>query len=284
MRTIKQIKEAVNEPVAGLITYQALPHPDIDHLDPFLLLNHHGYQVYPKNNAGLPFGPHPHRGFETVTFILEGDLTHKDSHGAESIIKAGGVQWMTAGKGLIHAEISSPDFLKNGGDLEIIQLWLNLPASLKMTDPAYVGLQKKDIPSVALDHGRVVIHAVSGNWEGTQGAFKPIRDVQLASVYFKPGGLYAASVDPKENILFYVVKGNLKVNEQRVHMHQLVEFNPVAGEITVEALEESIILFGHAAPYHEAIVSHGPFVMNTEEEIKQAYKDYRSGVFGDWKG
>src|SRR5690606_7324252 len=108
------------------------PTAAVDHIDPFIFLNHHGFQVYPPKNRGLPFGPHPHRGFETVTFILEGDLAHKDSSGASSVINAGGVQWMTAGRGLIHAEVSSEDFLKNGGNLEILQLWVNLPAKYKM--------------------------------------------------------------------------------------------------------------------------------------------------------
>jgi redox-sensitive bicupin YhaK (pirin superfamily) len=119
-------------------------------LDPFIFLNHHGRQKYLPNNHGLPFGPHPHRGFETVTFILEGDLMHKDSSGASSIITEGGVQWMTAGKGLIHAEISSDVFKAKGGPLELLQLWINLPAKFKMTEPKYTGTAKRRNTSIKI--------------------------------------------------------------------------------------------------------------------------------------
>lgn len=283
MRTIKKIDEAVSAPIGDLITYRALPTQHVDHIDPFIFLNHHGHQVYPKNNNGLPFGPHPHRGFETVTFILQGDLTHKDSSDSESVIEAGGVQWMTAGKGLIHTEVSSKEFMKNGGDLEILQLWVNLPAKYKMTEPKYIGLQKKDIPSIELDNGKVTMNAVSGNWEGVKGAFTPLADVQLATIYFKQGGTYQASIDAERNILIYVIKGKVNVNGQEAKTHQLIVFNNDGSEINIEALEESIILFGHALPFNEPIVAQGPFVMNTEEEIKQAYQDYRDGKFGVWK-
>jgi redox-sensitive bicupin YhaK (pirin superfamily) len=282
MRTIKKIDEAVSAPVGDLITFRALPTHSIDHIDPFIFLNHHGYQVYPKNNYGLPFGPHPHRGFETVTFIVHGDLTHKDSGGSESVIKAGGVQWMTAGRGLIHSEVSSEEFKKNGGELEILQLWVNLPAKLKMTEPKYIGLQKKNIPEVELDNGKVIIHAVSGNWEGTKSAFNPLVDIQLATIDFKKDGVYRTSINAERNIFFYVIKGKVKVNGSEAKMHQLVEFNNDGNEIENEALEESIVLLGHALPFNEPIVAQGSFVMNSSEEILQAYHDYRIGKFGNW--
>lgn len=135
MKTIKKIHQAEFRPIADLITYSPIPTRTLDQIDPFLFLNHHGPQVYPPNNNGLPFGPHPHRGMETVTFIIDGDIAHHDSGGHTSVINNGGVQWMTAGKGLIHAEVSSEQFKKAGGKLEILQLWLNLPARLKMTTP-----------------------------------------------------------------------------------------------------------------------------------------------------
>ncbi len=178
MRTIKKLHKAEYSPIADLVTYRAIPTRSIDYLDPFLFLNHHGPQVYPPHNDGLPFGPHPHRGMETVTFILEGDISHKDSSGNESVITGGGVQWMTAGSGLIHAEVSSDEFMEKGGALEILQLWLNLPARSKMTKPFYEGLQKDKIPSVVLDEGRVVVNLVSGDWEGEKAAFHPETGVQ----------------------------------------------------------------------------------------------------------
>lgn len=283
MRTIKEIHLAESAPIADLITYRALPTQSVDHIDPFLFLNHHGHQVYPPENRGLPFGPHPHRGFETVTFILQGDLAHKDSSGAESIINAGGVQWMTAGSGLIHAEVSSAEFMKHGGDLEILQLWVNLPSKFKMVKPAYTGLQKENIPKVELDNGKVSIEAVAGNWGGTKGAFTPVSDIQLALVHLKTGGVYKKAIAAERNIFFYVIKGNVTVNNRQARIHELVEFNNDGTDINIEALEDSSILMGHALPFSEPIVAYGPFVMNTEEEIQQAYEDYQQGLFGSWK-
>src|SRR5512140_3068636 len=131
-RSVHNIHRAERDDIADLTTRRPLPSRSIGELDPFLFLNHHGPQVYPPGSNGLPFGPHPHRGFETVTFILEGELAHRDSGGHESIIGPGGVQWMTAGSGLIHEEVSPEDFKRRGGLMEILQLWVNLPASLKM--------------------------------------------------------------------------------------------------------------------------------------------------------
>ncbi|NEU10129.1 pirin family protein [Flavihumibacter sp. R14] len=282
MRTIKDIHQAVSAPIADLVTYRALPTRSIEHIDPFLFLNHHGYQVYPANNRGLPFGPHPHRGFETVTFILKGDLSHRDSSGAESVIGAGGIQWMTAGRGLIHAEVSSSDFKRHGGELEILQLWINLPAKFKMIDPAYTGLQKEDIPVLELDEGRVHIDVVSGNWGGRKGAFSPLTDIQLALVHFMPGGSYRKAVADERNIFFYVVKGALEVNGRQAKMHDLVEFDNDGTDLQIDALEDSVVLLGHAQPFNEPIVAQGPFVMNTQDEIMEAYNDYEKGAFGSW--
>ena len=150
-KTVLAQYPSLRDDIGDLVTTRPLPGPGIEQIDPFLFLNHHGPQTYPPNNRGLPFGPHPHRGFETVTFILEGELAHRDSAGHESVIRAGGVQWMTAGSGLIHAEVSPEDFLRSGGPLEILQLWVNLPARLKMTRPRYQGVQADEIPTLMAD-------------------------------------------------------------------------------------------------------------------------------------
>ena len=283
MRTIKAKHEAVYEPVADLITYRAMPTNTVSMnlLDPFIFLNHHGRQVYPPHNNGLPFGPHPHRGFETVTFILEGDLTHKDSTGTVSVIKAGGVQWMTAGSGLIHAEVSSPEFKAKGGPLEILQLWVNLPAKYKMTQPKYVGLQQDNIPTVNYDNAKVTAHILSGDWNGTKGPFQPLTDIHLSFIYFKEGGKFTTQVPRDQNIFLYVVKGEIKINEDVARIHQLVEFNHDGEEVQMEAARDATILFGYATPFNEPLVAYGPFVMNTREEIQQAYEDLKKGKFGN---
>src|SRR5687768_1477087 len=188
MRTIKAKYKAVNEPVADLITYRAMPTASLpmNQLDPFIFLNHHGWQSYPPNNNGLPFGPHPHRGFETVTFILEGSLAHSDTGGHESVIDAGGVQWMTAGSGLIHAELSPAAFKRDGGDMEILQLWLNLPARLKMTAPRYTGVQKPDIPAIALAPG-VTVNLIAGTLDGLTGPVESLTDTFMSVVSLESG-------------------------------------------------------------------------------------------------
>lgn len=282
MRSVKKIHKAINAPIADLVTFRALPNNSIQHIDPFLFLNHHGHQLYPQNNNGLPFGPHPHRGFETVTFILQGDLAHKDSSGAKSIINAGGVQWMTAGRGLIHAEVSSDKFMRVGGDLEILQLWVNLPAKHKMVSPVYVGLQKNDIPRIKADSGNVIIDAISGLWEGVSGAFSPLVDICLATITLSKKAVYKITIQRDRNIFFYVVKGNIFVNGSEATMHDLVEFENDHPALRISASEESIILLGHAVPFNEPIVAQGPFVMNSEAEIQQAYADYQRGDFGRW--
>jgi redox-sensitive bicupin YhaK (pirin superfamily) len=282
MRTIKQQYRAVSAPIADLTTYRALPTQSVEHIDPFLFLNHHGPQVYRPHNKGLPFGPHPHRGFETVTFILAGDILHKDSSGHESVIEAGGIQWMTAGRGLIHAEVSSEQFKQAGGPLEILQLWVNLPARYKMTDPRYIGLQRDEIPTATPAAG-VSIHAVSGSWAGTPGAVQPLADVQLAWIDFQAGAELSLPIAAERSIFFYTVAGRLQVNGVDTQARQLVEFNHDGEELRIQALADSVLLLGHALPFHEPIVAYGPFVMNTEAEIQQAYRDYQAGRFGSWE-
>jgi redox-sensitive bicupin YhaK (pirin superfamily) len=283
VRTIKKIHAALYSPIADLTTYSPLPSRTISQIDPFLFLNHHGRQIYPANNNGLPFGPHPHRGMETVTFILEGDIKHQDSGGHESVIEAGGVQWMTAGRGLIHAEVSSEKFKREGGPLEILQLWVNLPSKLKMMAPNYSGLQKAFIPTLTRDQDNVDINIISGTWFDTPGAFLSITGISLATLYFKSGGKVDLLIPNDQNIFFYVIKGELMVNATTASIHQLVEFNNNAPEVSITAIEECILLIGYAKPLEEPVVAQGPFVMNTQQEITQAYQDYQDGKFGQWK-
>lgn len=283
MRSIKAIHKAEYEPIADLATYRAMPTHSLpmNALDPFIFLNHHGWQEYGPRNGGLPFGPHPHRGFETVTFIVEGDLTHKDSGGTTSIIKAGGIQWMTAGSGLIHAEVSSKEFKALGGPLEILQLWVNLPARHKMTPPNYIGLQADDIPKLILDGGKVTVHAVSGTWNGSQASIKPLTDISLARIDFEMGGKVSYTIPEEQNIFFYVVKGEVQVNGVDVREHHMAEFNHDGHDLTVEANTPAMILLGYATPFNEPLVAHGPFVMNTREEVLQAFDDFHKGKFGN---
>lgn len=280
MRTIKQLHKASSEPIADLSTYRALPSRTLEYLDPFLFLNHHGPQFYGPGNHGLPFGPHPHRGFETLTYILQGDIVHKDSATGESIIEAGGIQWMTAGSGLIHSEVSSEEFKKKGGMEEVIQLWINLPSRLKMTPPRYIGLQKEEIPSLHFDGDRVTVNVISGTWDEAQGPVPSPTDIHMASIYMRQGGTLAIKVAPERSVLLYIVNGEVSVNTQPAGKHILVEFNNDDEEITIRAIEDSVIIFGHGNPFNEPIVAYGPFVMNSPDEIRQAIADYQAGKMG----
>ncbi len=272
-RSVKARYGSIRDDIDDLVTRRPLPNEHLDQLDPFLFLNHHGPQVYPPNNRGLPFGPHPHRGFETVTFIVEGSLLHRDTGGHESAIHAGGVQWMTAGRGLEHAELSTKEFLRDGGPLEILQLWVNLPARLKWVEPRYTGLQKAEIPSFV--SGGATIDLISGQWEREIGPIESLTGVQMMTVRV-PAGISVTLPAPQgRTVFFYIVRGSLNVGEQ----YHLVDFNDDGDAVEVEALSDALILFGHGEPYGEPVVAHGPFVMNTREEIVEAFRDYQMGKF-----
>jgi len=283
MLKIKKIHSAALRPIADLITYSPLPSAELRHIDPFLFLNHHGHQTYPKGNNGLPFGPHPHRGMETVTFILEGDIMHRDSGGHESVIESGGIQWMTAGSGLIHAEVSSTKFKENGGELEILQLWLNLPAKHKMVTPNYVGLQQDEITSFSLDSNNITIQLISGEWNGHEGSFDSLSPIFLSSISMNKGSGFTKTIPSGENVFFYIVRGSVEVNGKIIEKRHLVEFSDEGGDILVGANDDSYIIFGHAKPFDEPIVAQGPFVMNSQKEIMEAYQDYQEGKFGKWE-
>lgn len=277
-RTLLRLHAARRDDIGDLITRRPVPAADLDQIDPFLFLNHHGPQTYAPNNNGLPFGPHPHRGFETVTFILDGELAHNDSGGGESIIKAGGVQWMTAGSGLIHAELSPAAFKRDGGPMEILQLWVNLPSRLKMTTPHYVGLQAADIPSFTTEAG-VTVEPVSGEWLGHAAPIQSLIDIHLAVLRLPSGAAFETPVASGRNVFLYVVRGEVTVAGASVPQWNLAALSD-GDAVQITASSDAVVLLGHAQPIGEPVFSHGPFVMNTREEIIQAVQDYQAGKFG----
>ena len=274
-RKILSLHRARRDDIQDLTTRRPVPGPSLPQVDPFLFLNHHGPQTYPPNNHGLPFGPHPHRGFETVTFILEGSLAHHDSGSGASVVEAGGVQWMTAGSGLVHAELSPEDFKRTGGPLEILQLWVNLPGRLKMTDPAYIPVPATDIAATDLGGG-VSLRAVSG----TEGApIQSLTDAMLGIVTVEPGGGAQLPAPEGRNVLFYTIGGEAKISDETVPEHTLAKLGE-GDRVEVTSEGGCRILFGHADPIKEPMVAHGPFVMNTAAEITEAIRDYQAGKFG----
>ncbi|MCA1248595.1 pirin family protein [Massilia sp. MS-15] len=285
-RRVHRLHPALRDDIGDLITQRPLPGRLVEQIDPFLFLNHHGPQTYPPHNRGLPFGPHPHRGFETVTFILAGSLAHRDNAGHESVIHAGGVQWMTAGRGIVHAEVSPRDFLEHGGPVEILQLWVNLPSRLKMSEPAYTGLQRADIPALALDEGKVVLNLIAGEWEGWRGPVQSLTGVFMSTVQMRAGGGIVFGGLTGRNVFLYVARGVVQVgmHADLVSPMHLVELDETGDTVAIRASEDALLVFGHADPIREPVVAHGPFVMTTREEISQAILDYQAGRFGSALG
>ena len=281
-KTIRRLHPALRDDIGDLLTQRPVPSRQLEQIDPFLFLNHHGPQVYGPHNRGLPFGPHPHRGFETVTFIVDGMLAHRDSAGHESVIHAGGIQWMTAGSGIVHAEVSPRDFMEHGGPLEILQLWVNLPSRLKMSAPAYTGLQRDQIPALSLDGGKVTLHLIAGEWETSAGPVRSLTGVFMSTVAMQAGGRLRVAGLQGRNVLLYVVRGRIGVGDHGdlVNACQLVELDDDGDGLHIRAEADSLLLFGHAEPIREPVVAHGPFVMTTRDEIVQAIADYQAGRFG----
>lgn len=278
MRQVLRQYPAQRDDIADLVTRRPLPGPGLPQVDPFLFLNHHGPQTYRPGNTGLPFGPHPHRGFETVSFILKGEMAHLDSGGHESVIRAGGIQWMTAGSGLIHAEISPASFKRAGGPLEILQLWVNLPGHLKMTKPAYTGLQREDIPAIPVEGG--LVNLISGEFAGQQGPIASLTGVSMMTVELEADAQVELPAPSDRTVFFYVVSGSPSVGATTIKPHHLATFDTTGDTIAVTTTAPATILYGHADPIGEPVVSHGPFVMNTREEIVRAIEDYNAGLFG----
>jgi redox-sensitive bicupin YhaK (pirin superfamily) len=278
-RALRAIHNAYRDDIADLTTRRPLPGPGLPHLNPFLFLNHHGPQIYRPDNSGLPFGPHPHRGFETVTFVLEGSLAHSDTGGHESVIDAGGVQWMTAGSGLIHAELSPDSFRQHGGNLEILQLWLNLPSRLKMTAPRYVGLQESEIPVLLSPDGASQVRLISGEWKGIRGPIDSLTKTSMAVVQVSAGSRITFDGLSGRVVFLYVVRGGIVIGEQKVEQFCLAELNDDGDTVEISATEPSVMLFGHAPTIDEPIAARGPFVMNTEAELNQAVVDFHAGMF-----
>jgi hypothetical protein len=270
---------AARDDIGDLVTRRPLPNPRLPQLDPFLFLNHHGPQTYQPNNRGLPFGPHPHRGFETVTFILEGSLAHADTGGHESVIHAGGVQWMTAGSGLIHAELSPAAFKRDGGEMEILQLWLNLPSRLKMTLPRYQGLQEADIPALAIAPG-AVLNVIAGTHEGARGPISSLTDTFMATLDLAPGAHVSLPTPEGRTVFLYAVRGAATVDGVTLPQWHLAELGE-GDVVELASRDGALLLFGHSQALGEPVVAHGPFVMNTAEEIHQAIRDYQAGKLGD---
>lgn len=263
-------------PVRTLFFYQDLG----KQMSPFLMLDYAGPAEFPPTTERKGVGSHPHRGFETVTIVYEGEVAHKDSTGQGGTIGPGDVQWMTAGSGILHEEFHSEDFAKNGGTLDMVQLWVNLPAKLKMTQPVYQAILDKEIPVIDLRDGVGKARIIAGELDGHKGPANTFTPLNVIDLKLKKGSS-RISVPEGWNASLVLLKGAIEAGESVVAKDaQMLMFSQQGQDIQINVLEDSTALLLSGEPINEPIVGYGPFVMNTKEEIAQAMQDFNSGGFG----
>ncbi len=266
----------------GVEIHRAFPIRDIEDIDPFLLLDHMGPLNYrPGENTGFP--DHPHRGFETVTYLLEGQMEHRDSFGNRGSLNPGDVQWMTAGSGLVHSEMPGRDLVQNGGRLEGFQLWVNLPRRDKMTAPHYQELKAAQIPQAANESGDVQIRVIAGESLGVRGAIESRTPILYLHATLAPGASLNQPVPKTFNAFAYVIGGQAQFGAAAPQTgKRLVVFEHDGDAITVAnpGAEPASLLLIAGEPIGEPVARYGPFVMNTRRELAEAFEDYRSGKMG----
>ena len=281
-RTVSQLLYAQMVDMGGIPVRQPFPTLRVDQIDPFLLLHHADIKA-PKHvepdDAGV--GPHPHRGFSPVTFIFKGGVHHRDSRGNDSVIYAGGAQWMNAGMGIIHSERPPHDIHEIGGRQEIIQLWINTPAAHKMDQPVYIPFAADATPKYRSEDGKVLLKVFSGQLLDIKGPIPSHTDVNAATLELKKGGRISIPLPLDHNAFVYLLDGKINVDGfGLVEGLNVVLFKNDGEGITLEGLEDTRMLLLSGAPLQEKVVSHGPFVMNTQTEILEAMRDYKLGKMG----
>jgi redox-sensitive bicupin YhaK (pirin superfamily) len=259
---------------------QPLPAPNLEQVSPFILLHHAGPTAQAPNGTKERLSPHPHRGFEPVTFLFSGGLHHKDSAGNEGLLESGDVQWMTAGSGIIHSEGPSSRFVKEGGTLELIQLWVNLPREHKMTTPKYQDIKKENIPVVQADGGKIELRLVAGAYEGVKGPATTFSEILAAMLYFEPGAETTFSIPHGWNTVLYVLEGEVEAGGETIAKHSMAEFSTDGDAVDFKTFSKGHALLLAGEPINEPLVSYGPFVMNYPGEIKQAILDFETGKMG----
>lgn len=281
--TIKTIGRSDFVNMGSIKLRQPIPTQQVDMIDPFVLLHHYGpYTIDEKNNP-FDLGPHPHRGFEPITFLIQGEQLHRDSLGNESVVKAGDVQWTTAGRGIIHAEAPTKAFVQNGGTLEGIQLWLNLPAEKKMIQPNYQHIKNEDFIVVFSEDKKMTIQIIAGSLEGESGKIATQTPVNAYIIDVKAGGNHSIKTDSRHQSLLYLLNGHVNLNNEIdliQNKNQLVQFNQNGDHFSIEGKTDSKLLFLSGKPFNEKVATYGPYVMNTQTEIMEAMRDYQMGKMG----
>ena len=249
-------------------------------MSPFFLMDYNSKWNVPPSEKPRGVSVHPHRGFETVTIAYHGKVAHHDSAGNSGVIGEGDVQWMTAGAGILHKEYHEKEFSKNGGIFQVVQLWVNLPKEFKMTQPKYQPVRKQDLTRVDLDGGSFV-KLIAGNYMDRTGPASSFTPVNLFNAHLKKGTVAWFSFSMVHNTGLLAAEGQIKINDSEIATEDnFVYFQHDGEDISIEALEDAIVLIMSGEPINEPIASGGPFLMNTEDEISQAFHDYYSGKFG----
>ena len=250
-------------------------------LSPFLLLDHAGPAEFSPTDTPRGVGQHPHRGFETVTIVYEGEVAHRDSTGAGGEIGPGDVQWMTAASGILHEEFHSEAFTQRGGKLEMVQLWVNLPAKDKMSAPGYQNISNADIPVVQLPDGAGKVRVIAGEFGGQRGPARTHTPMDVWDLRLQRDQHTTLDFAEGNTVAMVVLHGTVMFNGTQVAREgQMVLFDRAAGQVELEANTDATVLVLAGEPIDEPIAGYGPFVMNTQDEIRQAMDDFNSGRFG----
>ncbi len=262
-------------PVHTVFHYQERPE-----LSPFLLLDHAGPSDFAPSDKARGVGWHPHRGFETVTVVLDGEVDHEDTAGNGGRIGPGDVQWMTAGAGLLHKEMHSPEFTRRGGRFQALQLWVNLPAKSKMTPPRYQTLLAQDVPVVSLPQDGGSVRVIAGEFGGAKGPARTFTPVNLLDVDLRGGHSVRLNLRDGFSGALYVLKGRIVVNSESASETELVVLDREGDEVLIEAASDARLFVMNGQPIDEPVAGYGPFVMNTPREIQQAFADLHHGRLG----
>lgn len=267
-------------PVRGIFSYNDAAHE----LSPFLLMDYAGPVEFTPTKHRRGVGAHPHRGFETVTIVYSGEVEHRDSSGGGGKIGPGDVQWMTAASGIVHEEFHGSEWAKTGGAFEMIQLWVNLPKKDKMAPAGYQGILDADIPSVELPNQAGLVRVIAGQYQEKKGPAKTFSPMHVWDLRVRAGQKVELPATPGWTTALFVLKGQVKLESgEELGEARLAAFEREGDRLVFQAAQDSTLLFLSGEPLNEPIVGYGPFVMNTEAEIRQAFVDYESGKMGRLK-
>lgn len=254
---------------------------DMKRMDPFIMMDYNSRFHFPATDTPRGVGVHPHRGFETVTIAYKGKVAHHDSAGGGGVIGEGDVQWMTAASGVLHKEYHEKEFAKKGGDFQMVQLWVNLPAKDKMSSPKYQGITNAEIAKYNLPNDGGVVEIIAGEYKGERGAASTFTPLNMLNARINKGAKAEFTFPASYNTGLLVIEGSITVNsEEQVPTDHFVLFENEGDHFTIEALEDAVVLVLGGEPINEPIAAQGPFVMNTREELIQAINDFNMGKFG----